>query len=165
MVSTRPLISKSFRPCTVYLMTVPSTPITNGITVIFMSHRFFSSLSKSSEVSLISLSFSFKTADSTIREVLFFFSFFCGLSLGLVDWLRLDDLFVSKNLEEFYASHQRLLLLLFDLFWEFFTPAIADGFSQDFKWQVSRILLSILADLNNAVVWIVSTSPVISKSY
>ena len=30
--------------------------------------------------------------------------------------------------------------------------------------QVSRTLLSIVADLNNAVVWIVSTRPVISKS-
>ena len=30
--------------------------------------------------------------------------------------------------------------------------------------QVSRILLSILADLNNAVVWMVSTPPLISKS-
>ena len=34
----------------------------------------------------------------------------------------------------------------------------------DDKSQVSRTLLSILADLNNAVVWIVSTSPVFSKS-
>ena len=30
--------------------------------------------------------------------------------------------------------------------------------------QVSRTLLSILADLNNVVVWIVSTRPLISKS-
>ena len=29
--------------------------------------------------------------------------------------------------------------------------------------QVSRTLLSFLADLNNAVVWMVSTRPVISK--
>ena len=28
--------------------------------------------------------------------------------------------------------------------------------------QISRTLLSILADLNNAVVWMVSTDPVIS---
>ena len=42
----------------------------------------------------------------------------------------------------------------------------------DFYWslsvnkslQVSRTLLSILADLNNAVIWTVSTSPIISKS-
>ena len=51
------------------------------------------------------------------------------------------------------------LLLL--LFWEIFTPALADGFSQEFEWskssQVYRTLLSILANLNNAVVWMVST--------
>ncbi len=42
----------------------------------------------------------------------------------------------------------------------------------DFYWslsvnkslQVSRTLLSILADLNNAVVWMVTTPPLISKS-
>ena len=31
--------------------------------------------------------------------------------------------------------------------------------------QVSRTLLSILSDLNNIVVWIVSTHPLISKSF
>ena len=48
------------------------------------------------------------------------------------------------------------------------TPALADGFSLDFKrQQVSsslRTFLSILANLNNAVVWMVSTCPPISKS-
>ena len=34
----------------------------------------------------------------------------------------------------------------------------------DNKSQVSRTLLSILADLNNVVVWIVATRPLISKS-
>ena len=32
------------------------------------------------------------------------------------------------------------------------------------SFQVSRTLISILADLNNAVVWMVSTRPLISKS-
>ena len=31
--------------------------------------------------------------------------------------------------------------------------------------QVSRTILSILTDLNNAVIWMVSTHPVISKSF
>ena len=47
------------------------------------------------------------------------------------------------------------------------TLALADGFSLEFvsnkSSQVSKTLLSILADLNNAVVWMVSTRPVISK--
>ena len=36
MVSTRPLISKSSRPCTNPLMTVPRASITFGIPVIFV---------------------------------------------------------------------------------------------------------------------------------
>ena len=57
------------------------------------------------------------------------------------------------------------LLILLLLFWEIFKPALADGFPLKFVWQqVSRTLLSILTDLNNAVVLMVSTCPYISKS-
>ena len=77
VVSTRPLISKFSSPCTNPLGTVPSTPITTGITIIFMFHKFFSSLARSAYLSLFSLSFSFtlwsgKTAKFTILQVLFF---------------------------------------------------------------------------------------------
>ena len=53
-----------------------------------------------------------------------------------------------------------------DIFaWEFFTPSLADRLSEEFEWQqVSRALLGILADLSNAIVWMVSTRPLISKS-
>ena len=59
-------------------------------------------------------------------------------------------------------SFSLLLLLLLSLYSleSFFTPALADGFSQECDNrppQLSRILLSILAHLNNAVVWMVST--------
>ena len=48
-------------------------------------------------------------------------------------------------------------------FWVY-SPALADGFSLVFDWkQISRTLLSILTDLNNAVIWMVSTCPMISK--
>ena len=48
----------------------------------------------------------------------------------------------------------------------FFTSVLADGLSLKFEWQqVSRSLLSILAVLNNVVVWMVFTSPPTSKSY
>ena len=51
---------------------------------------------------------------------------------------------------------------------EFFTSAIADGFhwslSESKSLQVSRTLLGILAVLNNAVVWMISTSPPTSRS-
>ena len=50
--------------------------------------------------------------------------------------------------------------------WEFFISVLADGFSLDFEWQqISRTLLSIRADPNDAVLWTVSTRPLISKSH
>ena len=51
------------------------------------------------------------------------------------------------------------------LIWEFFTLALANFFQLEFEWQqVSRTLVRILADLNNPVVWMVSTRPLNSKS-
>ena len=48
---------------------------------------------------------------------------------------------------------------------ELFTSALADGFSLEFGLlQVSRTLLSILAFLNNVLVWMVSIRPPTSKS-
>ena len=40
MISIRPLISKSSSPCNNPLITVPSEPITIGITVTFIFHSF-----------------------------------------------------------------------------------------------------------------------------
>ena len=60
-----------------------------------------------------------------------------------------------------------LSLLLFTPL-EFFTSVLADGFywslSDSKSPQVSRTCLSILAVLSNAVVWMVSTRPLTSKS-
>ena len=51
---------------------------------------------------------------------------------------------------------------------ELLTVVQDNGFTLESEWQqsrqVTRILLSILADLNNAVVWMVSTRPLVSKS-
>ena len=50
-----------------------------------------------------------------------------------------------------------------------FAPGLVDGFSLKFERQqsplVSRTLLSILADPNNVVIWMVSTRSLISKSF
>ena len=71
-------------------------------------------------------------------------------------WLVLD----ICNWNDITVYKKGLLLLL-----EFFTSALADGFSLGSEWQqVSRTLLSILAFLNNVVVWMVSTCPPTSKS-
>ena len=62
----------------------------------------------------------------------------------------------------------RSLLLLFTP-WEFFTSVLADGFhwclSDSKSPQVSWTLLSILAVLNNLVVWMVSTCPPTFKTF
>ena len=61
-------------------------------------------------------------------------------------------------------------IIIILLFWGLFTPVLADGFAlhsslSDSKFpQVSRTLLSILADLNITVIWMVSTHPLIFKS-
>ena len=75
MVFTRSLISKSSRPCTNPLVTLPSAPIPIGIIVTFMFNIFFfNSLAKSMYLSFFSLFFNFtlssaRTAKSTIRQV------------------------------------------------------------------------------------------------
>ena len=60
-----------------------------------------------------------------------------------------------------------IIIIIISLFWNFFTRVLADGFSLEFEWQLFsslQTLLSILAHLNNTVVWTVSSGPFISKS-
>ena len=60
-----------------------------------------------------------------------------------------------------------IIIIITYLIWEFFPPALADGFplESEYKYrQVSRTLLCILADLNKAVLWMVSTHLIIYKS-
>ena len=109
MVSARTLISTSYSPCIKLLLTVPSAPITIGITVTFMFHIFFSSLAKFKYLLFFSLSFNFslwsaETAKSPTRQFLFLFFFFL-VSLGLVVWSTSGDPFVSRNSRANSASH------------------------------------------------------------
>ena len=71
---------------------------------------------------------------------------------------------IIKRQIHYYDFQIRIIIVIIILlFWEFFAPALADGFSQEFEWQqVSKTLLSILAYLNN-VLWMVSTHPLISR--
>ena len=102
MVSTRPLISKSYFPCTNLLVTVPRVPLTIGIIVTSLFHSLFSSLISSWYLSFFTLSFNFtlwsaRRAKSMIRQVLLF----CWLLQGLVIWPRLGDPFLSQNPDGF----------------------------------------------------------------
>ena len=151
MVSIPPLISSSSNLFSKSLETVSCAPTTISVIFTLMFHCFFSSQARSKYSSLLLFSFIFTLrsagrAKSTKWQVLFF---------------------LLINTSSDFLARMRLLLLLL-LLWELFTPALADDFPLELcdskSPQVSRTLLSILADLNNVVVWIVSTCPLISKS-
>ena len=77
MVSSRPPTSKSSRPFSNPLVTVPNAPITIGVIVTCIFHSFFNSRARSRYLAFFSHSFSFilwsaGTAKSTILQVLFF---------------------------------------------------------------------------------------------
>ena len=62
----------------------------------------------------------------------------------------------------------QLSLFVLVYFLESFSHVLADGLPLEANSrspQISRTILSILADLNNAVVWILSTRPIIFKSF
>ena len=143
MVSTRPLISISSSSYTNILVTVASVPITIGITVTFMFYSFFSSLARSTYLSLFSVSFSFTpwsagTATSTILQVLFFsfFSFFFFL-LAITRSGRLDEIrwsvCISKSRRSLCVSFSRtdFGLCMYRLFTacECFLLVLSGGFS------------------------------------
>ena len=64
--------------------------------------------------------------------------------------------------------HLLRLIIIIIVSCEFFTPALADGLSIESErgkfLPVSRTQLSILADLSNTIVWMVSAGPPISNS-
>ena len=123
-------------------------------------------------------------AKSTIWQVLIFF---CWLSLGLVVWPRLCDLFVSQNPREVYASHspgwipscsyttclygQISILCTYYYYhyfapYKFFTPALADGLLLESEWQqVSSSLQDTSQYSGQSVVWMVLVCPPIPNSF
>ena len=103
MLSSYPPISKSSSPCSNPLVTVPSAPITFGIT--FMVLFFQYSCKVWVFISLFAF-FQFYLVVSRNGKVHNWqILYFCQLSIGLVIWLRLGDPFVSQNPREVCASH------------------------------------------------------------
>ena len=73
------------------------------------------------------------------------------------------DLFVSQTPIEASVSHCQGQILVYYYYCEFFTPALNGVFSlcHSKSPQVSRGLLNILADFNNALVRVISIFPLI----
>ena len=88
----------------------------------------------------------------------FGFCFIEGLVISFIIHPLSVSFFLSLLVSFFLSLTVSFIIIL--LFWAFLTPASADGFLLESEWQqVSWTLLSSLADLNHAVVWIVSTRP------
>ena len=148
---------QGFSPCTSHLVTVPSAPITIGVTV---------SLARSRYLSFFLLSFNFTqclagTAKFTIWQVLFFylfiyflffyflFCFFFCVGGGTITMSGLlAEIRWSQNHKEFWASHFLGWILgcayticsygqihYYFSHGNFFTSALVDGFSLEFEWQ------------------------------
>ena len=139
MVSTWPPTSKSSSAFNKPLVTEPKAPITFGIIVTFMFHSCFQFPSK-------------------LKVLILLFTFFQFYSVVSRD----------SKVDNFTNSPFCWFIIITIHSLELFTSALADGFhcslSDSKSPQVSRTLLSILAVLNNAVVWMVSTRPPTSKS-
>ena len=154
IVYTRPPTSKSSTPFNNPLVIVPKAPITIGTIVTFMLYSFFNSLARLRYSSFFSHSFRFilwstRTAKSTILQILFFFFLLIIIRSGLlagIRWSVCIIIIIIYTISNF--SNQ---------------PMVSHWSLSDSKSpQASRTLISILTDLNNAEVWMVSTRPVIS---
>ena len=155
MVVTYPLISKFSSPSTNYLVIVPSAPITISITVTIMFLSFFISLIRSRYLSLFPPSFNFtvrsaRTVTPSIRRVLFF----CWLSLGLVVWLRLGNLFIIQNPWEVCASHSpgQILCCPYSLI------AISFTFPSGSLSPPSRVLFFCANLRHSLIMWLIVSS-------
>ena len=60
-----------------------------------------------------------------------------------------------------FLRHVRFIII--SIFFKYLTPALANGLRDNKSPQVSSTLLSILADLNNAANWMISTRPLPSN--
>ena len=105
MVSSGLLISKSSSSFINSLVTAPSAPIIISIIVTSMFHSFFS-LARSRYWSFFRfLLFSICGLPERQSPLFSRLLFFCWLSLGLLVWSKLGDLFVYQNPEKFCACH------------------------------------------------------------
>ena len=108
MVSTQPPTSKSSRPFSKPLLTMPKASITIGIIVTFMFHGFFNPLTRSRYLSLFSHSFSFilwsaGAAKSTILQIFFLLIIIRSGLLAKIRW----SICMSKSHRSLCVSFSR----------------------------------------------------------
>ena len=123
--------------------------------------------------SSVFLFYFFKLYCQTRRFISFFSSQHMLMRFSSLSWLACRNFFacLSSLIHHpcfvfllAFLTVTPVLLLLLHIF-EFLTAMVSHRSLSDSRYpQVSRTLLSILADLNNALVWIVSIRPHISKS-
>ena len=147
MVSTRPPTSKSSSPFSNPLVTVPKAPITYGIIVTFMFHNCFFKFSSKVEVFiLLFLFFQFYSVFSRNSKV-------DNFQIIIIIIINCFIIIIIIIIIIGSFSHHRLLV--------FFHSSLSYSKSP----QVSGTLLSIMGDIKNVVFWIVTTCPVISRSF
>ena len=144
IVSICHLISKSSSLGTYSLVSVPSTTITIGITVIFMFHSFSNSLAKSRYSSFFSFSFNLTLwSAGTVQFTIWLVLFFCWLSLGLVVWPRLGDPSVSRNTREVCALSIYHLFVWFTSFFFFYSNISLNFLSSSVLFWIFQPILII----------------------
>ena len=116
MVSSRPLTSKPSIPFTNPLVTVPSALITIGITVTFMLHSLFNSLTRPRYLSFCWLSILICGQPGLQNPQFDKLSFSYWILLSLVVWLRFGIRFYLKIPEEFVHLIFHSGLCIYDLF-------------------------------------------------
>ena len=164
MVSTRPLISKSYNPFINLLVTVPRAPITTGIKITFMFHSFFNSLARLRYLSFFLLSFSFTlwsagTAKSATWQVFFFFFLLIIMRSGRlakIRWL----VCISKSHQSLCFSFSRTAAGLC-IYYLFLWSNV--DFLQNSQWitlptQSCSILYSFCANLLYSFMWLIVSS-------
>ena len=193
MVSSRPPTTMSTSPFSNPLVTVPNAPITIGIIVTFMFHIFFKSLARLRYLSFFSHSFSFILWSTGTAKYYYYYSLqaFHQSKLMVLRWSLRDSksLQVSRTLLSIQANLKNVLVWMvlvlvslfvfafFNFIYHYYICYFLKSFSHKHSLmvspcclsdrkspQVSRTPLSIQSDLNNVVVWLVSTRLFVSNS-
>ena len=159
VVSTRPLILKTFSPCTNPLLTLPSALITIGIIVTTIFHSFCSFLARSTYLSFFSLSFSFilwstGTDKSIIRQVLFFAVNYNKVwSPAEISWY----VFISKSQKTLYISFSWTdsWLCIYYLFLESNLNFLHNSQWITFPTQLCILLYFFYVGLLHSLIWLI----------